>query len=101
MANNAHNRAEVMDYAVPPGETILENIEYLDMNQSEFASRMGMAPKTVTDLINGEAPVTPATAAKLESVLGAKAEFWLGMEANYRAARAKIAPLSIQIMDLQ
>lgn len=91
MANNAHIPAGEMDYAVPPGETILENIEYLGMNQREFAGRMGMAPKTINEIINGKAPVIPATAAKLESVLGVKAEFWLNMEANYRAALARIA----------
>lgn len=78
------------DYAVPPGDTLKENLDYLNMSQKELADRMGMAQKTINEIIKGKAPITPETATKLESVLGVEASFWLAMEANYRADMARL-----------
>lgn len=78
------------DYAVPPGSTLQETLEYLDMTQKEFAGRMGMAPKTINEIIKGKAPITAETAIKLETVLGISADFWTTMEANYRTDKARL-----------
>ncbi|WAM33280.1 HigA family addiction module antitoxin [Caldicellulosiruptor morganii] len=77
--------------AIPPGETIKENLKYLGMTQAEFAQRMGLSEKTVSEIINGIAPITYETALKLENVIGASAEFWMNLEANYQLAKARIA----------
>lgn len=71
--------------AIPPGETILEMIEERNITQKELAFRLKMSQKTISLLINGEAPLTPETAAKLETVLGMRSSFWLGLEADYRS----------------
>ena len=78
------------DYAIPPGSTLQETLEYIDMSQKEFAGRMGMAPKTVNEIIKGKAPITAETAIKLETVLGISAGFWTAMEANYRTDKARL-----------
>lgn len=83
-------RKYIADIAIPPGETLLETIESLGMTQAELAERMGMAKKTINEIIKGTAPITPETALKLESVLGAPARFWMNLEANYQEAKAKI-----------
>lgn len=78
------------DIAIPPGETLLETIEALGMSQIELAERMGMAKKTINEIIKGKAPITPETSLKLESVLGASANFWNNLEANYQEVLARI-----------
>lgn len=78
------------DYAIPPGETLLETIEALGMTQVELARRMGRPLKTVNEIIKGKAMITADTAVQLERVLGAPARFWLGLEANYREDLARL-----------
>jgi HTH-type transcriptional regulator / antitoxin HigA len=72
------------DYAVPPGETLKELLETKEMSQADFALRMGLTEKTVSQIINGAAPISYETASKLELVLGAPAHFWNTREAQYR-----------------
>lgn len=70
--------------AIPPGETIREELDALNMSQSDFAKRMDMSEKTISQIINGDAPITYDTALNLESVLGVSATFWNNYEAKYR-----------------
>jgi len=72
--------------AVPPGETIREQLEDRGMTQKEFAARMGMSEKHISNLINGKAELTHGAAMGLESVLGVPARFWNNLEAIYREA---------------
>lgn len=78
--------------ATPPGATIREQLEDRGMKQKEFAIRMGMSEKHISQLINGEVHLTPETAEKLEMVLGIPASFWNNLEAIYqeKVAKAKI-----------
>lgn len=79
------------DYAVPPGETVQEVIESLGIPQSELAERTGRPKKTINEIVNGKAAITPETALQFERVLGVPASFWNSLEQNYRAALARIA----------
>jgi len=54
------------DSAVAPGETLLENIESPSMSQAELAVRAGLSAKTVNQIVQGKAPITPETAIRLE-----------------------------------
>lgn len=62
-----HSRSYI---AIPPGATIEEQLEYFGMSQKEFAVRMGMSEKDISNLINGDVDLSPGTAMKLETVLG-------------------------------
>lgn len=76
--------------AIPPGETIKEQLIDKDMNQKEFAVRMDMSEKHISRLINGEVQLTPDVAVRLEVVLGPSARFWNNLEAIYREKIIKI-----------
>lgn len=76
--------------AIPPGETLKENIEYLKMSQKELAVRTGISPKHINEIINGKAPITQETAIRFEYVLGIPASFWINLEANYQETIARI-----------
>ncbi len=79
------------DYAVPPGETVQEIIDSLNIAQNELAERTGRPKKTINEIIKGKAAITPETALQFERVLGVQASFWNALEQNYRAALARIA----------
>lgn len=76
--------------AIPPGETIKEQLEMREMHQNEFSKRMGMSTKHISQLVNGKVPLTHQTALKLESVIGIPARFWNNLEAIYQEDLARI-----------
>lgn len=76
--------------AIPPGETIKEQLIERGMKQKEFAVRMGVSEKHISKLINGEVQLTIEMARKLEMVLGVPTQFWCNLEAIYREDIAKV-----------
>ncbi len=76
--------------AIPPGETIKENMIYLGVNQEEMAARLGITTKHLSNILNGNAPITYDTAIKLESVVGPSAEFWMELESNYQLNKIRL-----------
>lgn len=76
--------------AIPPGETLLETLECMNMTQKDLAARVGMSVKTINEIIKGKAPITADTALKFEAVLDIPASFWINLESNYREALARI-----------
>lgn len=84
------------EFLSPPGDTILETIEYIKMSQVELAERLGKTASKVNDLITGKEPITYNTALQLEKVLGIEAQFWLNREMNYRVKLARIEEAELQ-----
>lgn len=76
--------------AIPPGETIKEQLSFRSMSQKEFAIRMGLTEKHVTNLLKGRVQLTANVAIRLESVLGVPAIFWENLESLYREALIKV-----------
>lgn len=85
--NNEYHPSEVS----PPGETLKEVLEERQVSQAELATRMGRPKKTISEIINGKAAITPETALQLELVLGIPARFWTVREQNYREYLARAA----------
>lgn len=77
------------EWAVAPGEILLETLEERGMSQSELARRMGRPTKTINEIINGKAAITPETAIQLELTLGITATFWNNLESAYREHLAR------------
>jgi len=73
-----------------PGETLLDTIEAQSISQSELSSRMKRPIKTINEIIQGKAAITPETAIQLERVLGVSAQFWIELEKGYRLELAEI-----------
>lgn len=78
------------DYAVAPGATLKETLDARGISQTALALRTGLAEKTISQIINGVAPITYETAEKLELVLDVPAGFWNRREMSYRAALARV-----------
>ena len=81
MAKTVKSRSYI---ATPPGATIKEQLIDRGMTQKEFAVRMNMSEKHISRLINGDVQLTPDAAVRLETVLGAPAQFWNNLESAYR-----------------
>ena len=78
------------DYAVPPGETLLEKIQELGMSQTQLAMRLDLSEKHVSQIVNGQQPISQQTAIGLERVTGIPAQFWNRREAIYQERLARI-----------
>lgn len=89
MANKS-NTAFTPTVAIPPGETIAENIASLGLNQQELAKRLGISEKHLSHIINGKAPITYETALGLEKTIGPSAQFWLNLESNFQLHLARL-----------
>lgn len=78
------NLKEFEEYVIAPGETILELLEVNCMNQLDLSDKTGINKKTINEIIKGKAPITTATALKLEYVFNIPASFWNNLESSYR-----------------
>jgi addiction module HigA family antidote len=79
------------DVAIPPGETLAEEIEARGMSQSELARQMNRPVQAINEIINGGKAITAETALQLEEVLGIPGSFWVRLEADYRYNKARLA----------
>lgn len=77
------------DYAIAPGATLKETLEMRGLSQTDLATRADMAEKTVSQIVNGIAPISYETAEKFELVLGVPATFWNRRELTYREYLAR------------
>ena len=77
------------DYVVAPGATLKESIDAQGISQTQLAQRTGLAEKTISQIINGIAPISYDTAGKLELVTRVPATFWNRRELAYREALSR------------
>jgi addiction module HigA family antidote len=67
-----------------PGEFISQ--VYLEPNRisaRELAAALGVAPSTLSRVLNGSSSVSPTMALRLSKALGRSAESWLAMQSNH------------------
>ena len=72
-----------------PGEVVVDYLEFHGWTQRDIARRTGLTPKTISEICNGKAPITPQTALALERVLQRPAHFWLNLQRQYDEAEAR------------
>ena len=72
-----------------PGETILDYLDEFGWSQRDLSRRTGITTKTISEICNGKAPVSPATSLALEKVLGRPAHFWINLQSKFDEIRAR------------
>ena len=77
--------------AIPPGATIVEQLNDVGMTTKEFADCMGLTAKGIDMLLAGKMALSQDIACKLESVLGVPAKFWNNLEVIYRTKLEEIS----------
>lgn len=77
------------DLAIHPGEFLAEELEARGMTQRELARKLVRPEQVVSEIVNGKKGITAETALGLEHVLGASADFWLGLQMTHDLAMAR------------
>lgn len=87
---NSSNHDQLELAGIPhPGDNVLEYLEHYGWSQSDLARRTGLTPKTISEICNGKAPITPTTSLAFEKAFQRPAQFWLGMQTSYDEAEAR------------
>lgn len=72
------------NYVIAPGETILELLEIRKISKMELSKQMQENIETINQLCDGQTPITPSIAIKLEKVFNISANFWNNLEKIYQ-----------------
>ena len=72
------------DLAIPPGETLAEELEVRGMTQQELATLTNYPERVIDQIIQGEKAITPVIATALGEALGVNPRFWTNLEADYQ-----------------
>lgn len=85
---------EIVEYkdviAFHPGQYIGELIEDYQLTQKEFAEKLEVSPKTISELVNGEESISNDLAQKLEKLTNISMKTWLNLQASYDGKVAKV-----------
>lgn len=77
------------DYAIHPGEYLNEVLESRGIKKREFAQRIGLTTKAVSQIINGKTLYSPDVALMLEKTLGISARIWMNLAESYQLFKAR------------
>jgi addiction module HigA family antidote len=72
------------DYKSPPGDSLLETLEYLEMTAEDLANKTGMSVQAVHLIIGGIKAITPEIAEKIGDATDTPASLWVNLEKKYR-----------------
>ena len=73
-----------------PGELLKTGyIDELKLSVAKVALMLGVSRKTIYDIINCKASITPVMALKIAKAFNSDAEFWLDMQVKYDLFNAK------------
>ncbi len=86
---------------IHPGESLYDEIKFLGISQVELATRTGLGEKHISQIINGESPITPETSIKLERAIGVSADFWNNLQTNYDLAIARISAKKLLLDEIK
>ena len=89
--NSMEVNAYQPDYAIHPGEILEETLEARGIKKTALAERCGIALKTVSQIINGKASISPAIAIRLERAIGISASLWSNLNTDYELFVAREA----------
>ena len=74
-----------------PGELLKTGfIDELGLSVAKVALLLGVSRKTIYDIVNCKAAITPVMALKIAKAFNSDAEFWLDMQVKYDLFNAKI-----------
>lgn len=85
-----------------PGEVLREDVlPALGLTQTEFANRLGVSRRTVSELLHERRPVTPDMAIRLGKLLGNGPAIWLRMQQTLELWKLERGPRYRHIKSLE
>ena len=97
--SNVNEYKDIVAYHL--GYYIADIIEYMEISQAEFSTRMGTTAKTLSQLINGQANISNDLAKKLSVMLGTSVEVWQNLQNTYDQKLIEIQQAKDVIQELQ
>jgi HTH-type transcriptional regulator / antitoxin HigA len=79
------------DVAIPPGETLAEELAARKISQKALAEKMGRPLQAINEIVLGKKQITAETALQLEDALGIDALTWMQLEISYQLTKARLA----------
>ena len=92
--DSAHRIGLKPDAVPHPGETVVEYLDFHGWSQRDLARRTGLTPKTISEICNGKAPITPTTALTFEKVFQRPAHLWLNLQLHFDEAKVRLHQLA-------
>jgi HTH-type transcriptional regulator/antitoxin HigA len=83
-------------YAFHPGYYINDLINDMEITQDEFAKRLNISSKNLSDLINGKASISDKIAKNLSLMFGTSVETWVNLQKKYDEKVIEIKKLQAQ-----
>ena len=84
---------------IHPGEILLEDfMKPMGISARQLAADIDVSPSRISELVNGQRPITADTALRLGMFFGMEPRFWLNLQSEYdirvvgRELRAKLSP---------
>ncbi len=84
---------------IHPGEILLEDfMKPMGISARQLAADIDVSPSRISDLVNGNRPITADTALRLGLFFGMDPRFWMNLQTEYdmrvasRTLQAQIAP---------
>ena len=73
-----------------PGKLLKQGyIDELKLSIAQVALRLGVSRKTIYDIVNCKASITPVMALKIAKAFNSDAQFWLDLQTQYDLWQAK------------
>lgn len=73
-----------------PGEILLEEfLKPMGITQYRLAKEIGVPQRRIGEIVAGTRAVTPNTGLRLSKFFGMSENFWIGLQLDYDAAKAK------------
>ena len=90
--------AKLLD-EIHPGEILLEDfMKPMGISARQLAANIDVSPSRISELVNGQRPITADTALRLGLFFGMEPLLWLNLQSEYdirvgdRELRAKLSP---------
>jgi len=77
------------NYVIHPGEYLEEILESREIKKRDFAERIGLSVKAVSQIINRKALYSPDDALMLERTLDVSVEIWMNLADAYQLFEAR------------
>lgn len=85
-----------------PGRIIRQEcIEPLGLTVTAAATGLGVARKTLSEILNGRSGISPEMAQRLAGAFGSGPEIWLGLQMDYDLAQAQKNAGKIKVRNLR
>ena len=69
---------------IHPGEILLEDfMKPMGISARQLAADIDVSPSRISELVNGQRPVTADTALRLGMFFGMEPRFWLNLQSQY------------------